>query len=278
MKKLKYKLLVSDFDGTLTSSYYTVPEETVNTVKRYREAGGKFALCSGRAVTDTLKVLDRNKVECDAVCFYQGTIVHVNGKPALNGGLDMGLAYDIISGVEKRWKRKYLAYIDEVMYASSYCEESTPHTGFFEYHGGKVVFVDNYLDFIKNCKGNMAKFIILKGADEDVSEIYKFIEENFGDKVCANSGHPNFLEVISNKYTKGTAARLMAQELGIDEDEVITIGDSTNDLPMVKFGFGIAVGSGSEKLKQQAKYIAPPIKDMPVKFVIDKLLAGEDFE
>ena len=80
MKDLKYKLVVSDFDGTLTPSFYTLVDETTEAIKRYREAGGKFALCTGRPVSDTSKVLGAGDLECDAVCYSQGAIVHVNGK------------------------------------------------------------------------------------------------------------------------------------------------------------------------------------------------------
>lgn len=277
MKDLKYKLIVSDFDGTLTPSFDYLVDEVTEAVKKYREAGGKFALCTGRAVSDTSNVLGVDGFECDAVCFFQGAIVKVNGKTVLQGGLDMGLAYDILSNVDAKFKRKYLAYIDDVMYASICDAETKPHIDFFVKNGGKSVIVDNYLEFIKNNKGNLTKFIIIKGENEAASEIFEFIKDNYGDKVCANSGHPCFIEVISNKYTKGTAARLMAKELGVPEEEVITIGDSTNDVSMVQFGCGFAVGSGSEKVKEVAKHIAPPISEMPVKYLIDKVLSGEDF-
>ena len=274
---MKYKLIVSDFDGTLSSSYYTVPEETVNAVKRYRKAGGKFALCTGRPVSDTSKVLGVGGLECDAVCYAQGAIVHVGGKPVLDAGLDKKLAYDIISMVESKWKRKYLVYVDNAMYYTPATPDVTRHVAFFVQHGGEGILVDDVLECVKNVKGSMTKFVIIKGENEDVSELFKLILDNFGDKVIVNSGNPRFVEVISNKYTKGTATRLVAKELGISEEETITIGDSTNDIEMVKFGFGIAVGSGKDEVKKVAKYIAPPVNEMPVKHVIDMVLSGKDF-
>ena len=69
----------------------------------------------------------------------------------------------------------------------------------------------------------------------------------------------------------------IAKELGVSEDETITIGDSTNDISLLKFGYGMAVASGTEELKKVAKYIAPPIEELPVKCVIEKILKGEDF-
>ena len=47
MKELQYKLIVSDFDGTLRRSEGGVSEETIETVRRYTDAGGTFALCTG---------------------------------------------------------------------------------------------------------------------------------------------------------------------------------------------------------------------------------------
>jgi Cof subfamily protein (haloacid dehalogenase superfamily) len=275
---MKYKLIVSDFDGTLTPSYYEMVDETTEAIKRWRAAGGKFALCTGRPISDTSRALGDGGLECDAVCYSQGAIVHVNGKTVLDAGIDKKLAYDIISMVESKWKRKYLMYVDDKMYYTPDTPDVMTHVKFFVEHGGIDILVDDVLDCVKTVKGSMTKFVIIKGASEDVSEITKLILDNFGDKVLVNSGNPWFLEVISNQYTKGTATRLIAKELGISEEETITIGDSTNDIEMVKFGFGMAVASANEQVKKVAKYIAPHVKDMPVKYIIDTLLAGKDFK
>ena len=278
MKDLKYKLIVSDFDGTLSSSFHMIPQDVVEAVNKYRSAGGKFALCTGRPVADTSKILGKEGLECDAVCYSQGAIVHVDGKPVLDAGLDKDLAHDIISMLESKWKRKYLVYVDSTMYYTPATPDVVAHVNFFVNNGGEGILVDDILECVKNVKGSMTKFVIIKGANEDVSEIFKLILDNFGDKVIVNSGNPWFIEVISNQYTKGTATRLIAKELGISEKDTITIGDSTNDAEMVKFGFGIAVSSGEEAVKKVAKYIAPPVTEKPVKFVIDKLLNEEDFD
>ena len=45
MKKLNYKLIVSDFDGTLINSEQQIPEEVKKAVKHYVSDGGIFAVC-----------------------------------------------------------------------------------------------------------------------------------------------------------------------------------------------------------------------------------------
>ena len=73
MNKLKYKLVVSDFDGTLTPSYYNLVDETTEAIKRYREMGGKFALCTGRPVSDTSKILGEGGLNLPLRCWVERT-------------------------------------------------------------------------------------------------------------------------------------------------------------------------------------------------------------
>lgn len=51
---LRYKLIASDFDGTLRRSDGTVSEETKRVVNEFISRGGIFAICTGRM---TLSIL-----------------------------------------------------------------------------------------------------------------------------------------------------------------------------------------------------------------------------
>ena len=45
---MKYKIFISDFDGTLVRDDGTVSEKNKAAICRYREQGGVFAVCTGR--------------------------------------------------------------------------------------------------------------------------------------------------------------------------------------------------------------------------------------
>ena len=276
MNKIKYKLIISDYDGTLSNK--NVPsEEVVKAIQEYQKAGGKFALCTGRAVCSTSKFLGVNGFNPDAVSFYQGSVVHVGGKPVLLGGIDKETAYNIISAVNEKWDKIFAVYIDEILYTMSENEIAQRYLHFYRENGGQAVTVSDILDLIKNAKGNLAKLVILKDPNDDATEVFEFIRENFGDKIYVNSGASFIIEIVSKNYSKEESAKLIAKELGVSEGETITIGDSSNDMSLLKFGFPMAVESGSEELKKIAKFIAPPIEELPVKYVIEKILNGEDF-
>ena len=54
MKKIKNKLIVSDFDGTLITSSHTVPEDVKSAINEYVACGGIFAVCTGRMISSIL--------------------------------------------------------------------------------------------------------------------------------------------------------------------------------------------------------------------------------
>ena len=71
---MKYKLIVSDFDGTLAVNS-VVSNEVVKAINKYREAGGKFVLCTGRHRLSANAVIKRNGFETDGVISLQGPMV-----------------------------------------------------------------------------------------------------------------------------------------------------------------------------------------------------------
>ncbi len=64
------------------------------------------------------------------------------------------------------------------------------------------------------------------------------------------------LEYIDERANKGVALRRLADHLGIKIDEVAAIGDSENDLEMLKTaGLGIAMGNAVDTVKGAARWV-----------------------
>lgn len=66
-----------------------------------------------------------------------------------------------------------------------------------------------------------------------------------------NNGDKALAEFVSPECDKGAAVRRVAEYYGISLDEVITAGDSTNDVKLVGGEwFGVATGDAAEELKK----------------------------
>ena len=67
-------------------------------------------------------------------------------------------------------------------------------------------------------------------------------------------------EFVPKGFSKAKGISLMCERLGIDVADTIAVGDSINDVDMLKHaGIGICMGNGSEPAKECADYITTDI-------------------
>lgn len=77
--------------------------------------------------------------------------------------------------------------------------------------------------------------------------------ERFYDVLLSSEGN---LEFVLPHTTKGTAVEALTKHWGLSPDEVMTIGDSENDLSMLRFaGAGVAMGNANTNIKASARYV-----------------------
>ena len=76
--------------------------------------------------------------------------------------------------------------------------------------------------------------------------------ERFYDVLLSSEGN---LEFVLPHTTKGTAVEALAKHWGFSPDEVMTLGDSENDLSMLRFAdAGVAMGNAKPNIKEAARY------------------------
>lgn len=80
--------------------------------------------------------------------------------------------------------------------------------------------------------------------------------ELFPELICTYSMQSN-LEILRRGVDKGSALQKLAERLGIAPEQVIAVGDSRNDLSMIRYaGTGLAVANACDALKQAADAVA----------------------
>ena len=54
---MKYKLVISDYDGTLGGApLNTIDSETLSAIKKFQDKGGKFVVCTGRMFSSAQRI------------------------------------------------------------------------------------------------------------------------------------------------------------------------------------------------------------------------------
>lgn len=85
------------------------------------------------------------------------------------------------------------------------------------------------------------------------------------------------LDINSENTDKGRAVRDVMSYYGINKSDIIAIGDSENDIPMLKeAGYSIAMGNAKEEIKEICDKVTLSNDEDGVSYAIEKIINLED--
>ncbi len=268
MRKIRYPLIASDFDGTLARKDGTVGEKTKKAIDEYIASGGTFALCTGRMPSAILPKARELGLK-GLLCCGQGSIILdiESGKPIMQGRLPHDLSVRICKAVEELGLHTHAYDLSE--YYSNMDDEPLRM-----YEEAVKVKAKRVLDkplwkYIEETGMCPFKFLMMVEPDKSAEYIDKISAMKFEDCVITKSAK-FLIEVCNLKYSKATALEFLANKYNVPIEETIAIGDQWNDLPMIKkAGLGLAVANAAEELKAVATTLPYTNNEDAVAYVIE---------
>ncbi len=265
---MKYKLFISDYDGTLGEAPANeIDSETLEAIAEFEKKGGVFVVCSGRETSSITRILKKFNIK-GVVASLQGAKISdlETGEYIYSGGLSTQTALEALSAVESTGLTPLIYYEGQMYY-----REYNAYIGVYEkavMHKGIITDVGEQ---IKKINDKISKICWL-GPDELVNATAERLNKVYkGKGIKFNSGAKCLLEAINPDCGKDNAVRFLAKHFGVSLDEVITVGDSTNDIPLLCGEWhGVAVGDGRDELKKVADEITVPLKEKPVLHLLKK--------
>lgn len=246
---MKYKMIVTDFDGTLLRSDNTVSKAVRAAIQRYRAAGGIFTVSTGRSFLSIQKRLpEAGLLDSFPVMALQGGYVadSVTGEKLFS--VPLGFA-DMMrfAAAAKRADIYYHVYTEDGIYVDKHTEASKIYervTGTTVTEVGDVgTFLRGREDIIKVL--SVCDAAVTRGLCVDMQRAMPDLQ------IFTSS--PLFIECVSKAAGKGNGVRRVAEVLGVDIADVAAVGDEMNDYSMIEAaGLGVAVGNAVEPLKAAA--------------------------
>jgi hypothetical protein len=98
--------------------------------------------------------------------------------------------------------------------------------------------------------------IMAVGSPDIISQLEVEIKSAVDDELTVNISHPSYLENTNALASKQQGAAFLLEQFGYKQHEMVAIGDSFNDIDMIRYaGVGIAMGNANEKVKQAADWV-----------------------
>lgn len=233
------KIIATDFDGTLSYNG-KVSEEDKLAIHRFRAAGNKFGIVTGRDVDAAQWIKPEGGLAFDyLICCTGGVIRDEEGALIYQKKGEVGpFFYDII---EKAMELKaYCFSVGDVLLKASIDVK------------GKIPMQLHALKEFTHANTGFE-------TEENAEAYVRYVNENYGDRISA---HRNGRAVDMPPAHTSKVTGIYEYAKRFDHPEIYTVGDNMNDIAMIREFCGFAVSNAKDEVKEAAKYQCNRIADM----------------
>ena len=273
---MKYRIFVSDFDGTLVCADGAVSEGNRRAIAAYRAAGGIFAVCTGRMLSSILPRLPELGLTDGLVAAYQGaTIADIRtGALLKDDGFRRGDAVRIL-----RWLEEGGHHIHVYTVRDLFCNRADEALRSYERICGvrANVVAGEPLSAFAEREGLRVVKILAMVSPEERRPLMERLRAAFGTGFYVTTSSDFLVEVMPAGQDKASALDFLADYYHVPHEEIAAIGDQLNDLPMVmRAGGKFAVANAEPELRAVA-HVVPAADADGVAAALSQALGAENY-
>ena len=254
MKDAKGLIIVTDLDGTLLNGDGYVPAANLRAIDRFRAAGGRFTIASGRYGNSVKSLFPQFREYVNApTVFSNGSVLfdEEKGEPIAEvtaAARDLRGRMDVIQKALPELDITPVVMRDGALKRQWWCEVADPEPVY------KVLF---------------------RGETELLERARRFVDENFPGFWDMSFSCPSLLELVLPEATKGKALDRMKKWFAARGENVrtVAVGDYENDLDMLLSADVAACPANSiPEIKAAARLLLCDHNEGCIADLVDRLL------
>ncbi len=283
------KVIASDMDGTLLNDAHELEPQTVEAIRRAQERGIRFMIATGRNFSQTMEQLDGLDLGCDYILASGAEVRDEKQQVVSRIAMDPELCAEVFEELCK-WPVSVIFSTDSYSYRIGTPEEVEQslilQAQNFHLDISEAALRESplFLRMKENTRASRDMEELKKAGvpiykiflfSEDVAMLRRLGEVLSGDgRIAVAASFETNLEITDVRAQKGPVLKAYIEFLGYTMDEVMVLGDSTNDFSMLSMDFGatVAMGNAMPEVKEAAKYVTRTNQEGGVAYTIDCLL------
>jgi Cof subfamily protein (haloacid dehalogenase superfamily) len=268
MKKYEGYLIASDLDGTLINSEQGVSRQNIDAIASFIEAGGLFAIATGRTELTALPFIEQMHVNCPSILYNGAVIYNTNSNTYvrsvfLNKKQLLGPLKEILEKFPGVCMQIFVP--GKIFIVSS--EDNIDPIVIREKQPFEMACIDDITneDWVK---------VLMTETNQTLHKIQQFVTNRMPSGIIHSVfSAVTYLELFASGVTKGSALDQLIELAGVERERVIAIGDYCNDIEMMKAaGLGVATANAHPLLKEAADMTAVSNDEHAVSYLINKIL------
>ena len=245
------KHIFCDLDGTL---YHNgISDEDAKAIEEIEKEGVLFHVATGRVFKQADKMVsDKIKLNGYFICENGSFIFDKDKNLIFKETIDDYLVKKIINRFDSDLAHLYLKYNGDVILSGG--EEAFSNYT-MDYILDKEMFKKESFD---NLVGNVG--IVSDNMDE-LKRLEYYYKSEFGEICDIYLSGPYTLNIVPNHVSKRHGIEHICKQHSISLDEIATMGDSPNDICMLKnIKYSFAMDKSNEEVKESASYVVNNVK------------------
>ena len=251
----KIRMIVTDLDGTLVNAAYAITEENKKAVRDAAAHGVPTVIATGRMHRSAVNYAEALGVDAPIIS-YNGAIVETAGGELLASSyLEPQVVERVLGYVfAKGWYVQ--SYVGDALYYVEQTEAARVYESASKVYG-EAVGRGGMLARTKEVPK-----LLVAVPETDVANVIRELRDKFRNEADVMQSSPNYIEIVRPGVSKARAMLALAEKRGIRAEEIMALGDSGNDIEMIRAaGLGIAMGNAIPAVKEAADEIAPPCEE-----------------
>jgi len=247
------KLAASDYDGTLFRRG-EVSRDDLEAIAAWREKGHLFGLATGRDLNMTRGEIHNRKIPVDfVICNTGASIYEPDFTPIHLVNLPPSAAAEILNHPASRSSRYLLLSRAGKTYINKWSSDS-----WLSGLGLELIQIEE--PEARRMSGLLQLGLEYDTADEARQNADHF-NRDFGRYLKAH--HSGIcVDLVAAGVDKGEGLALLMELKGWEPEEILTIGDSGNDLSMLSRFTGYAIANSPDEVVKASRAVVPGVMDM----------------
>jgi Cof subfamily protein (haloacid dehalogenase superfamily) len=242
----------------------------VAALAKAEEKGVTVTVATGRSFASARGVAEMIGGNGLAIC-YNGSQIRrlADGMVLYSGCVDQDVQQAIIEFVHERGLYLQMYDNDEIVVETLRLDKHNDPDLHFASHR-------EVGDFLKEPLFDTPKMMIAADPAE-VPVLQAELEEMFAGRIFCAQSEPHLIEIMPAAVNKGTALAALCQEMGIRREEIMALGDNTNDMHLLQAaGLAIAVANAVPRLQEYADYVCKGERSEGFREAIEKFILAPD--
>ena len=265
-----HKLVALDLDGTLIGGDLTISPRVRTAIARMQQAGVRGCLVTGRMYRAAIPFARELGFDAPLICYQGAAIVDpVTDDVLRHAAVRNPVVRDLIAAAEADGDAPAAlsaatSTIANRATGSPTCTHDWRRPSRWSCRRCAKAFA--YSD--------ATKAVVIADA-ADAARYEKRIAERLAGRAYVTRSLPEFVEILDPAVDKGDALTFVAARLGVRKEEILAIGDSWNDAPLLRAaGFGVAMGSAPPELRSAAHAVVADVAHDGVAEAIETYVLG----